>query len=131
MLEGLAKGPALTDETAIRAALHLVRDYGRDDLRPQLRSAARNARRDVLRGVAAAALFDVGDADAASNAAEKLIGSKQLSTATWAALVRAALAGKLQGGSLPRDPRRSSPAQARPTLVTEPNHRRIQLGWVE
>jgi hypothetical protein len=71
--------------------------------------------------VAAAALHDIGDVEAAMAASEKLVHSKQLMSTTWAALVRAATAA-------PNDASSTAP---RASLLTEPNYRRIQLGWVE
>jgi hypothetical protein len=129
MLEGLAKGPVLDDATAVRSALYLVRDHGRTELRKPLVSAAGSARRELLRGVATAALHDIGDVEVADAAAGKLLGSKQVATVTWAALVRAAAAGRLAPRRLAGDA--GAGAVPRGALLTEPHHRRIQLGWAE
>ena len=112
MLEGLAKGP-LHDESGVRAALHLVRDY--DDPRPRelLRAAATSSRREALRGLAVAALFDAGDREWAVESAKSLITSRHLASVAWGALIQAAH-------------QRNAPA-----VTTEPNVRRIQFGWSE
>jgi hypothetical protein len=115
MLENLTKGPGLNDEAAIRAALYLLRDHGRTDLREALVAATRSPRREALRGFAAAALFDAGETDLALELVEPLFSSKQLPTVTWGALLRAARGGKLNGQG----------------VVEEPTYRRVQLGWVE
>jgi hypothetical protein len=112
MLDNLVKGRALGDEGAIRAALYLVRDYERSDLRGALRDVALSAKREALRGLAVAALFDAGHRDEALELAAPLLESRHASTSAWAALVlmRAARAGN---------------------VLTEPTFRRVQLGWVE
>jgi len=112
MLESLAKGP-LNDESGVRAALHLVRDY--DDPRPRelLRVAATSSRREALRGLAVAALFDVGDRDWAIDCAKSLIASRHLASVAWGALIQAAH------------------AKNAPEVSTEPSVRRIQFGWSE
>ncbi|HVU02156.1 MAG TPA: hypothetical protein VHE30_10400 [Polyangiaceae bacterium] len=112
MLEGLARGPLRTD-TAIRAAMYLARDHGRDDLRSLLANVAENPRNDALRGIAAAALFDLGERARVSAVAEDIVRSKKLPTATWGALLRAGAAGAVD------------------RLVSEPTFRRVQLGWLE
>jgi hypothetical protein len=115
MLENLAKGPGLSGESAIRAALYLLRDHGRTDLRDQLVRVASSPRREALRGFAAAALYDAGERDLAVELAAPLVASKQLPTVTWSALLHASRAGKVNGQS----------------VVEEPTYRRVQLGWVE
>jgi hypothetical protein len=112
MLEGLSRGPLRTD-AAVRAAMYLARDHGRDDLRAHLGTLAENPRQDALRGIAAAALFDLGDRERATALAPELALSKQLTTSTWGSLLAAAGAGAL------------------PRLVSEPTYRRVQLGWLE
>ncbi len=114
MLENLAKGSSLANEPAVRAALHLAREYGETRFRAQLRDAAHSPKREHLRGFAAAALFDLGDRDAAVGVADELGKSRQLAALAWSGLVRAGCAGLHSG-----------------QLVTEPNYRRVQLGWVE
>jgi hypothetical protein len=113
MLENLAKGSSLKNESAVRAALYLARDHGRADLRRSLEGAALSSRQEAIRGVAAAALFDLGEAPRALEWLEALEASRHISTLAWGALLRAAAAG------------------ARDRLVDEPTFRRVQLGWVE
>ncbi len=120
MLEGLTKGATLADATAIRSALYLVKHHGRAELRQSLVSAAGSARREPLRGVAVAALHDLGDVEASRPAAERALTSKQVATAGWATLVRAALEDKLPAGP-----------GGRRALLSEPHYRRMQMGWVE
>lgn len=112
MLESLARGP-LRSDVAVRAAMYLARDHGRDDLRDALEGLSRNERQDALRGIAAAALFDLGDRDRALPLADELVKSRQLGTATWGALLKVASAGGLD------------------RLVADVTYRRLQLGWVE
>jgi hypothetical protein len=115
MLEALAKPLPLGDEIAVRAAMHLARDYGRDDLRRELLTVAQGQRRDDLRGLAAAALWDAGDHEEARNLADELVTSKCLANVVWASLLRAAV---VRNGS------------ATP-LCTESHVRWIHLGWLE
>jgi hypothetical protein len=111
MLESLAKGP-LNDESGVRAALHLIRDY--DDQRPrELLRAAATSRREALRGLAVAALFDVGDREWALECAKTLVSSRHLASVAWGALIQAAHEAKA------------------PEVTTEPSVRRIQFGWSE
>jgi hypothetical protein len=112
MLESLAR-PPLRSDVAVRSAMYLARDHGRDDLREALRALAQNARQDALRGIAAAALFDLGERDAMPAIADELVKSRHLGTATWGGLLRAGAAGALD------------------RLVSETTYRRLQLGWVE
>lgn len=114
MLETLVRGTSLGEVVAIRAALHLARDYGREDLRDMLGDIAGSARREPLRGVAAAALYDAGEKGASVELASQLVKSRQLSTVAWGGLLRAAANGGIPG-----------------EVVTEPAFRRVQLGWVE
>ncbi|MEO7035400.1 MAG: hypothetical protein ABI548_15845 [Polyangiaceae bacterium] len=112
MLEALTHSP-LADESSVRAALHLVRDY--EDSRPLdlLRAAATNARRETVRGLAAAVLFDAGERDLALECANGLLASRQLASLAWGALIQAAH------------------ARGATEIVTEPTVRRIQFGWSE
>jgi hypothetical protein len=114
MLEGLAKTNPLQDEVAIRAAMHLARDHGRTEMRKALVEAA-TGKRDEIRGVAAAALWDLGDRDLARKVADRAEGSRSLSSMTWGALVTAAASGKLGSAC----------------VLAEPTFRRVQWGWVE
>lgn len=113
MLETMSSPSRLNDSVSIRAALLLSKGYARRDLVERLVAAARCQRHEALRGLAAAALFDLGQRDLAGDFADELVNSKKLPTLGWAALIRAARAGKLQ------------------RLVTEPTFRRIQQGWSE
>jgi len=114
MLEGLAKSNPLNDEVAVRAAMYLARDHGKAELKKAIAEVALGKRDDV-RGVAAAALWDVGEKDLAKKAAELAEDSRFISSMTWGALVNAASVGKFS-----------------PTAVlAEPTFRRVQWGWVE
>jgi len=114
MLESLAKSALLGDESSIRAMMHLCRDYGQERYRETLSEIAQKPRRDALRGLAAAALFDVGEEDAAARIADDLGRTRHLPALAWASLVNASRAGGLRG-----------------EIVTESRYRRVQLGWVE
>ena len=114
MLEGLAKSSPLSDEVAIRAAMHLARDHGRTEMRKAVIDAALG-KRDEIRGVAAAALWDLSERDLARKVAERAESSRSLSSMTWGALVTAAAAGKLEADC----------------ILAEPTFRRVQWGWVE
>jgi hypothetical protein len=111
MLEGVAKGTSLSNESAIRSALYLARDHGREDLTSALEKVASNTRREPLRGLAVAALHDVGKREKAQTLASGILGSKHLPTAAWAALV--------------------SRADSDLSVLSEPRYRRVQLGWPE
>lgn len=117
MLETLAKPLPLADETAVRAAMHLARDYGREDLRRELVSVARGQRREDLRGLATAMLWDAGQRDEARDLADELVTSKCLANVVWASLVRAAA---LRNGQ-----------DKGATLGMESHVRWIHLGWLE
>ncbi|MBK8995911.1 MAG: hypothetical protein IPM35_09215 [Myxococcales bacterium] len=113
MLESVAKSSSLSNECAVRAALYLARDHSREDLREALGNVAANPRRDALRGLAAAALWDLGERERARELAPTLAGSRQLPTLAWNALLSVAEAGKLE------------------SVLTEPAFRRVQLGWLD
>jgi hypothetical protein len=112
MLESLARGPLRTD-VAVRSAMYLARDHRRDDLRTALSTIAENPRHDALRGFAAAALYDLGEREQPAALSLSLVQSRQITTHTWGALLRAAEAGGLD------------------RVVSEPTYRRVQLGWLE
>ncbi len=114
MLEALAKGPAPKNEVGVRAALHLARDYSRPRMKEALGMLASNPKKEALRGLAVAALHDVGQVSEAVRLAPELFGSRHLPTAVWASLVAA-----------------SAAAGRGDRIVTEVAFRRIQLGWVE
>jgi hypothetical protein len=113
MLEGLAKNP-LTDELAVRAAMHLARDHGKVELRKAIAEVA-VGKRDEVRGVAAAALWDLGEKELAKKTAARAEDCRFISSMTWGALVTAASAGKFLPAS----------------VLSEPTFRRVQWGWVE
>ncbi len=128
MLETLVRVLPLADETGIRAALYLARDRGREDLGEALAEAALGCKREELRGMAAAALWDVATGAGkgpvgegaermrvrASEAAEDLLESRVLSNVAWGALIRAAAKGN-----------------SGDTLLNETPFRWIQWGWLE
>ncbi len=115
MLEALAKPLPIADEIAMRAAMHLARDYGRDDLRRELLAIARGQRREDQRGFAAAMLWDAGERDEARTLADELVTSKCLANVVWASLLRAAALRREEGA----------------LLCSEPHVRWIHLGWLE
>jgi hypothetical protein len=126
MLETLVRALPLADETAVRAALYLARDHGREELLQALAEAAAGAKREEVRGLAAAALWDAaprgGGADRvdpmrarAREHADELVSSRVLGNVAWGALIRAAA----KGG-----------AGVEPVL-TETPFRWIQWGWLE
>ncbi len=115
MLEALARTFPFPDEVAVRAAMHLVLDHGRADLMPNLVDTAADEKRPELRGVAAAALWDLGDRARATQLADALISTRALSSVAWGALVSIA-----RQGSFLHAP-----------LLSEPAFRRMQYGWVE
>jgi hypothetical protein len=124
MLETLARPAPLADETSLRAALYLARDYGRADMSALLVDATSRGRREELRGLAAAALWDVSARDVEdseaktrgrpSDVADELIESRTIGNVAWGALIRAASKGT---GLEP--------------LLTETPFRWIQWGWLE
>jgi hypothetical protein len=114
MLEGLAKTTPLVDEVAVRAAMHLARDHGKNEMHRAIVEAAQG-KRDEVRGVAAAALWDLGEQKKAIEVAEEVETSRAISAVTWGVLVRGAVAGKVGNGP----------------MLAEPTFRRVQWGWVE
>ena len=125
MLEALARPSPLADDTSLRAAMHLARDHGRADLGEALVEAAARGRREELRGIAAAALWEVAAGDESDFAiraralmpeiVDDLLASRVIGNVAWGALIRAASKG---GAGL--DP-----------LLTETQFRWIQWGWLE
>lgn len=145
MLDSLAKGAPLADEVALRAALHLVRDHGREDLRPSLVAAAASAPKaldvaagsapkEELRGVATAALWDAGMENEAKAAAADLLASPVLGNVAWAALVRAAAAHprtvRAARGNA-RDAGAGDKMRGEDLVLSEAPLRWIQWGWLE
>lgn len=114
MLEGMVRGAALDGEGSVRAALHLCRDYGQAEQAALLAQAGRTPRKDVLRGLAAAALYDCGQSSEALRLVGELEGTRHLAALGWASLVRATAAGGRSG-----------------YLVSELNFRRVQQGCCE
>lgn len=114
MLEGLARGSSLGDDTSVRAALHLCRDYGQERLMSSLARAGKSPRKDALRGLAAAALYDCGRPADALRMTGELDGTRHLPAIGWSSLVRATAAGARSG-----------------ILVSELNFRRVQQGSCE
>jgi hypothetical protein len=112
LLRHLTRGP-LDRENGVRAAFHLAHDYGDERAQQQLLDAARAPRREPIRGLAVAALFDLGQHGVAVDAAATLTESRSVATLTWSCLVLTAASGK-----------ESSP------LMTESRVRKIQLGWL-
>ncbi len=110
-LEGLIKSSSLTDENAVRAALHLCRDYGQHGFAATLAQVGKSPRKDALRGLAAAALFDCGQSAEALRLAAELDASRHLPALAWSSLVRVGAAGAGPG-----------------LVVSEQNFRRVQLG---
>jgi hypothetical protein len=114
MLEGIAKSAPLGGEMSVRAAMHLCRDYGQQSHVSALAQAGKSPRKDALRGLAAAALYDCGQANDALRLVAELDGSRQLPALGWSSLVRVTAAGA-RGGR----------------LVSELNFRRVQQGACE
>jgi hypothetical protein len=104
----------LSSDGAVRAALHLARNYGVDRYRSQLLAIARGERREHVRGLAAAALFDLGERAVALAAARELLASRHHASLAWGTLLGVWAAG---GGHGP--------------LVTDARFRQIQFGWSE
>jgi hypothetical protein len=114
MLEGLTRGSTLSSEVSVRAALHLLKDYGQEGQMGALQQAGKSPRKDAMRGLAAAALYDCGQRSEALRMAAELEGSRQLPAIGWSSLVRASAAGAPVG-----------------MLVSETNFRRVQQGASE
>jgi hypothetical protein len=115
MLEGLVKALPLVDEVSVRAAKCLVVGYGRADMVAAIEQTAVAGKREDLRGIAAAALWDVGAREGALTVANELAASKVLAAQVWSAFVlRASDSDGVSGD-----------------LLSEPRFRRVQSGWVE
>ncbi len=79
-----------------------------------------SGKREELRGLAAAALFDVGLRDRAREIADELVSSKVIGNVAWSALIRA------------RGPGSADDARANASpIVHETAFRWIQWGWLE
>jgi hypothetical protein len=114
MLEGMTRGAELSDDMSVRAALHLCRDYGQDRHTAALAHAGKSPRKDMLRGLAAAALYDCGQSTEALRLVGELEGTRHLPALGWASLVRATMEGGRTG-----------------RLVSELNFRRMHQGSCE
>jgi hypothetical protein len=101
------------DELRVRALRSLGRDYGSSDANRLLSAVARGPCEE-LRGLATAALWDLGAHSDALESAEALTESTSLASQAWSALVRAAAA----------DPAPSA-------VLSELSFRRLQWGSVE
>ncbi len=109
MLESLLKSDALPDDVAVRAAFVLARDYGRADLRDAIARVARDPERAGVRGLATAAIAELGNIDLATIVADELLETTNLADVTWAARIHA----------------------ARDSVLSEFPFRAIQRGWIE
>lgn len=114
VLDALARQREPSDDVSLRASYTLARYYDRADMRTAVEQAAESADRDDVKGVAAAALWELGDRDRAVACATRLKTSACLSGRTWGALTLAAAEG---GVTAP--------------LLTDCTFRRIQCGWFE
>lgn len=114
MLEAIVRQAPVADDVGVRASLFLARDHGREDSLDTLKQIAVGLKRDDLRGIATAALWDAGARDDAKVIAGELLTSKHVGNVAWASLVNAAA---VLGSEAP--------------VVSETNHRWIQLGWLE
>lgn len=110
-LEALVKSTPPADENAVRAALHLCRDYGQQGYAFTLAQVGKSPRKDALRGLAAAALFDCGQPNEALRLAAELDSSRHLPALAWSSLVRVSASGGRSG-----------------CVVSEQNFRRVQQG---
>jgi hypothetical protein len=129
---------------AVRAALYLARDHGRDDLREALLETATNAKREELRGLAVAALWDIGMRDRARALCDDLVASRSIGNVAWGALVRAAAARSTTVASSQRGLHETPSSAASPQrglhdssgtrsdeVLAETPFRWIQWGWLE
>jgi hypothetical protein len=120
MLESMVKSRPLEDEVSVRAAYVLAKHYAVGSLVEPLRTAGEKAGRDAVRGVAAAALWDLGEKDRALGVAGSLAASASLEALAWSALV---------GIAAKRESNGDDAAKAR--VLEEPSFRRIHWGWPE
>lgn len=113
MLEQLAKARPLADGVAVRAAHVLAKRYGRSDLVAPLRDVAASGADDALRGLAAVALWELGERTIALETASSLAPSACLEAQVWGALIGV---GR---------------AKSSDVILDEPIFRRVHWGWVE
>ncbi len=131
MLEATARGVPLADDVAVRAALFLARDHARDDMRDALVETATTNRREELRGLAAAALWDIGLRDRAREVTEELLTSKVIGNVAWGALIRAAATRAASDGGGNGSSNGAATHDGHESVVTETAVRWIQWGWLE
>jgi len=117
MLEALARTKPLGEDVALRAAFTLAKQFDKAAFAKDVIDIAEHGEREELRGLAAAALWDLGDRAKAVSIAEALARSEDLSAQVWAALIHAAASA----------PTTRPPAE----IITETTFRRVQWGWVE
>lgn len=121
-LESLVRTRPLEDEVAVRAAFVLAKFYGISSMEEPIKQAAEHGARDGLRGVAAAALWDLGCQEQALATACALAESECTEALVWSALV--GCASKKSNGHA-HDP------QQRVRVLDEPTFRRVRWGWPE
>jgi hypothetical protein len=97
LLEHLVRGAGLRGPTAVRAALYLVRDHAREDLRRELWSVAGNKQLEALRGLAYAAPRRRGGSGERRRSVGAAAPQPPAPTVTWAVLARARAQGGLTG----------------------------------
>jgi hypothetical protein len=127
MLEASVKQLPLDDDNAVRAALYLARNHARGDMRDALLETASTPRREELRGIAAAALWDVGERVRAREIADDLVASKHIGNVAWGARIRAA--AKLVPAK--NGVENGHGGGGGDALVGETHFRWIQCGWLE
>jgi hypothetical protein len=129
MLETLAKELPLSSEVGVRAATFLARDHGRADLAAAILETASSERKDDLRGVATAALCDLGDPAMVAEArrlSADLLESRSLVNVTWGVLIRAAAARGIGATG-----KAGSSDAASDGVASETAFRWMQWGWLE
>lgn len=115
MLEALARTKPLGDDVALRAAYLLAKNFDRAAFLREVIDFAETSLRDDIRGLAAAALWDLGEQERSLSIVRALAESPDLSALGWSALVASAANGGKTNGE----------------VLTETAFRRVQLGWVE
>lgn len=113
MLEQLAKPRPFAESIALRAAHVLAKRYGHGDLLAPIREVATSSTDDALRGLAAVALWELGERTLALETASSLALAPNLEAQIWGALVGV---GRAKGSDV---------------ILDEPTFRRVHWGWVE